>query len=532
MSKIPPDYIRGRLDTQLWRLENLYWIENKSGSMQRFRLNAAQKRLHSNLWYRNDILKARQLGISTYVALLMLDMCLFTPNFHAGIIDKTVPDAQQKLDKIRFAWEHLDFEPAGASPGDKALAWVGGLVKKETGVARRGSIAPPTDARTRMVFANGSDIRIGSTLRGGTLQFLHVSELAHVSVHSPWRAKEIRTGTINTVPANGYIIKESTHEGGRFGVNYELTRQAMENAALPQLTPLDFRFFFLSWFDHESYSLDGRGGWSRDMTAYFDDLATRHGIALSPGQKRWYARMARTMGASMKQEYPSTPDEAFSAGNEESIYGPWITRLREQGRVGGEWNVNREEDLYTSWDLGLSDHTAIWLVQCYGGCVYWFDHYAANQFPLEHYAMKIREWEKAYGPVAAHLLPHDAARRDPHGHSYVESLGRYGIDRVRVVPRTPDVWRGINALRELLPKSYFHVRTLASRVNLKGEKEPGGLTCLEMYRTIPPGRGGALAEMPLHDASSHSADAARTFAEAHAHGLLGSAGRGPRRALM
>ena len=41
--------------------------------MQRFCLNAAQRRLHRGLWYRNAVLKARQLGISTYVALLMLD---------------------------------------------------------------------------------------------------------------------------------------------------------------------------------------------------------------------------------------------------------------------------------------------------------------------------------------------------------------------------------------------------------------------------------------------------------------------------
>ena len=91
------------LSSQLWRLEHLYWIENKAGQLQRFSLNRAQRRLHERLWYRNDILKARQLGISTYVAMLMLDMSLFRSNFHCGIIDKSLPDAQQKLAKLRFA---------------------------------------------------------------------------------------------------------------------------------------------------------------------------------------------------------------------------------------------------------------------------------------------------------------------------------------------------------------------------------------------------------------------------------------------
>lgn len=525
--------LQGRLDDPLWRIQNLYWIENKSGRMQRFRMNAAQLRLHRNMWHRNAVLKARQLGISTYVAMLMLDQCLFTPNFHAGIIDKSLPDAEQKLEKLRFAWENLDYLPPGAGAGERALAYLGGLIKQRSGALKRGEWHPVGDARTRMAFANGSDIRLGTTLRGGTLQLLHVSELAHVSVHAPWRAREIRTGAVNTVPADGRIILESTHEGGRYGVNYEMMQQAMENAAKDELSPLDFRFFFFSWFDNPEYTLNARGGWSDSAAAYFEKLA-QEGTVLSHGQKLWYSRMERTMGAAMRQEYPSSPEEAFSTGNDGAIYGAQVAMLREQGRIGAEMAYAPAEPLYTAWDLGLSDHTAIWLVQSYGGQVYWLNHYAANQLPLEHYAAKIREWEARYGPVAAHFLPHDAAHRDPHGHSYVESLAREGIGNVRVVPRTPDVWRGINTLRGLLARSWFHRDTMQPRVNLRGEKEPGGLTCLEMYRTAPAGASGACREAPLHDAASHSADAARMFAEAFSHGLVApvTLHRAPRRALM
>ena len=502
--------------------------------MQRFQPNAAQLRLHRGLWYRNSVLKARQLGISTYVALLMLDRCLFTPNFHAGIIDKTLPDAEQKLEKVRFAWEHLDYVPPDATAEDKALACLGSYMKQQSGVQKKGEWHPVSDARTRLAFANGSDIRLGTTLRGGTLQLLHVSELAHVSVHSPWRAREIRTGAINTVSAEGTIIIESTHEGGRYGVNYEMTCQAMENMAKEELSPLDFRFFFFSWFDNPDYTLPGTRGWGDSMAAYFEKLEKEHGTQLSHGQKLWYARMARTMGAAMRQEYPSTPDEAFATGNDGAIYGSQIALLREQGRIGAEFAWNPAEPLYTAWDLGLSDHTSIWLVQSWGGAVYWLNHYAANQLPLEHFAGKIHEWEQQYAPIAAHFLPHDAAHRDPHGRSYVESLAEKGIHAVRVVPRTPDVWRGINSLRGLLAKSWFHRDTLRQRINPRGEKEPSGLSCLEMYRTAPPGASGICREAPLHDASSHSADAARMFAEAHTHGLVAPVilRAGPRRARM
>ena len=323
------------LSSQLWRLEHLYWIENKAGQLQRFSMNKAQRRLHEGLWYRNDILKARQLGISTYVALLMLDMSLFRSNFHCGIIDKSLPDAQAKLAKLHFAWDHLDYLPPEPSAMDVALARLGERIKRMSGVEKKGEWRPCTAALTRLAFSNGSDVRVGTNLRGGTMQFLHVSELAHVSVHAPWRAREIRSGAINTVPPGGFILKESTHEGGRYGVNYELTRQAMENMGKSELSPLDFRFFFFSWFDQEEYSLPGRGRWSRELDAYFLSLERETGVKLDAGQKRWYARMARVMGAAMKQEYPGTPQEAFSTGEEGSIYGSRIRRLPHSRR--GTW---------------------------------------------------------------------------------------------------------------------------------------------------------------------------------------------------
>lgn len=524
--------LRGRLDDPLWRLNNLYWIEDKKGHLQRFRMNAAQLRLHRNLWHRNAVLKARQLGISTYVALLMLDRCLFTPNFHAGIIDKTLPDAEQKLEKLRFAWEHLDYLPPHADDRERALAYLGLLIKQHSGQSRRNEWHPATDARTRLAFTNGSDVRLGTTLRGGTLQLLHVSELAHVSVHAPWRAREIRTGAINTVSAEGTIVLESTHEGGRYGVNYEITSQAMQNADAEGISPLDFRFFFFSWMDNPEYVLNVGSSIPDNMAEYFEKLSSDYGIELSRGQKLWYARMARTMGAAMRQEYPSTPDEAFSTGNEGAIYGAWLMRLRENGRIGASFEYKPGEALYTAWDLGMSDHTSIWLVQQYGGQVYWLNHYSASQLPLEHYAAHIHSWQKRYGPITAHFLPHDAAHRDPHGQSYVESLARCGIHSVRVVPRTPDVWRGINALRNMLEISWFHRDTLQQRINALGEAEPSGVTCLEMYRTAAERSEGNVREAPVHDASSHSADAARMLAEAYEHGMLHHTSYPARRARM
>ncbi|MEG0143939.1 MAG: hypothetical protein RSA21_07605, partial [Akkermansia sp.] len=177
------------LDDQKWRLNHLYWIEDKEGRIQRFRMNYAQEHLHDNLHFRNDVLKARQLGISTYTALLMLDMSLFTPNFKSGIIDKTLPDAQQKLGKIMFAYAMLDYLPDNPTQEDVSLSLLGVEIKKWMDVDSK--------SQTLVRWSNGSNVRVGTSLRGGTIQLLHISELGHVSIHNPQRAKEIVTGSIN-----------------------------------------------------------------------------------------------------------------------------------------------------------------------------------------------------------------------------------------------------------------------------------------------------------------------------------------------
>lgn len=87
------------LSNREWRLNHLYHVVNKDGKIVRFSLNWAQRQIHSGLHHYNNILKARQLGISTYTALLILDMCMFTPNYTAGIVDRTGPESKRNLPK-------------------------------------------------------------------------------------------------------------------------------------------------------------------------------------------------------------------------------------------------------------------------------------------------------------------------------------------------------------------------------------------------------------------------------------------------
>lgn len=92
-----------------------------------FRPNIAQIRFVQRLWHRNIILKARQLGFTTLIAILWLDHALFNANQRCGIIAQD-RDAAKIIfrDKVKFAYENLPPEikerfPLSADNADELL---------------------------------------------------------------------------------------------------------------------------------------------------------------------------------------------------------------------------------------------------------------------------------------------------------------------------------------------------------------------------------------------------------------------------
>ena len=96
-----------RLDDLEWRLDNLYWIVNKDAKAVPFTMNDQQRDFIANLWHRNLILKARQLGFSTLMQVLELDQAMFNRDFNCVVIADTLPNAGKLFKKVEFAYEHL-----------------------------------------------------------------------------------------------------------------------------------------------------------------------------------------------------------------------------------------------------------------------------------------------------------------------------------------------------------------------------------------------------------------------------------------
>lgn len=90
-----------------WRLDTLYKIKNKDKQIVRFRKNQIQQLLDSNSTRFDNVLKPRQVGISTYYLLKKLDAAAFNKNYTAAILSHKRDSMQLLFDIIRRAHKHM-----------------------------------------------------------------------------------------------------------------------------------------------------------------------------------------------------------------------------------------------------------------------------------------------------------------------------------------------------------------------------------------------------------------------------------------
>jgi hypothetical protein len=168
-----------------------------------------------------------------------------------------------------------------------------------------------------------------------------------------------------------------------------------------------------------------------------------------------------------QREYPSTLDEAFSAPVEGSIYGELLARARAEGRVIS-FPVDKGTFVYTFWDLGSPTNTAVAYVVFAAGEIRVIDFDLSFDGTLVERGSHMMA--KGY-PYACHVLPHDAAATKTSGRSFVQELQQIGFSNIRVLPRTSDIWIGINQVQQHFPRIVLLVPACEKALQL-----------LELYR--------------------------------------------------
>ena len=184
---------------------------------------------------------------------------------------------------------------------------------------------------------------------------------------------------------------------------------------------------------------------------------------------------------------------SFEAALPGAIWGEQLTKVTVNGRIC-RIELDVELPVFTAWDLGRDDDTAIWFYQVVGNELRIIDYYEANFKEIPELAQILRDKGYHYG---VHWLPHDAKpkRLGMGGKSILQQFLAQDVGQFAIVPQL-DVEDGIQAARATLARCYFDIST-----------EPG-IEHLRNYRRQLDEVKGVFSA-PIHDKHSHAADAFR-----------------------
>ena len=421
------------------------------------------------------------MGFSTLILLLALDCCLFNENFSAGLVADTLDNSKNLLKRVKFAYDNLP-----------------DIIKR--------NIPLLADNTEEMSFATGSIIRTGTSLVSGTYNFVHISEYGLICAKDPGKASDIKTGALNTLAPRQLCFIESTAEG-RSGDFFDkaMAAQNLQHTGKP-LGDLDYKFHFFPWYDDAAYTLDVEVVFSTEDIVYFNELKTK-GVALTDGQKWWYAAKSKEQGEGMWSQFPSTPDEAFRAIRDGAYFAKEFQNLRALKKIG-QFEPVSGIVCNTFWDLGLRDYMAIWVHQVVAGR-HRFVHYIENtgEGPA-FYFDQLDKWRSRRGATwGQHYAPHDAqhARYGNDGGittftKICEGLGWKFIE----VPRTANLLNSIQVARNQLPQCEFD----EAGCNV-------GIQHLEAYSKDWDDKFGVWKSSERHDEHSHGSHAFITFTDGY-----------------
>ena len=257
--------------------EALLKVRMRTGAIAPLRPNRAQTEFARRRGTSNIVLKARQMGISTWIAGRFFLKTITQP----GTLSVQVAHTQEAAEEIfrmvrRFHQELPEELREGVLRTSRANA--------------RSLVFPKLDSEYRVESA--CDPNAG---RGLTIQNLHCSEVARW----PGDARATLAGLLASMPAGGAgeVVLESTAQGA-YGCFYEEWMAAEANGWV--------RHFFPWWWE-ASYTIDAAG--DDVLTEEERALAVQYG--LTGGQIGFRRKLARQFGVLARQEYPESADDCF-----------------------------------------------------------------------------------------------------------------------------------------------------------------------------------------------------------------------------
>ncbi len=256
-------------------------IRPKEGGIEWLQLNRTQREYSRRCSKQNIVLKARQVGITTYVAARFFVQTITRPGTLTVQVAHNQESAEAIFNIVQRFWENL---PEGYCDG--------ALVKSRSNV--RQMVFPRLDSEYRVETA---DDNAG---RGLTIHNLHCSEVSRW----PRGGRETLASLRAAVVPEGEIVLESTPNGAA-GVFYEEWQKANEIGCA--------RHFFPWWYE-ESYREAARKGELLPFTPEESRVMELHG--LDEGQIAWRRKRWKALRELAPQEYAEDADACFLVSGE------------------------------------------------------------------------------------------------------------------------------------------------------------------------------------------------------------------------
>lgn len=266
-------------------IETFFKIRNKKSQLVNLKFNSSQEKFYSllkesygNKPSRYIVLKARQLGISTFTEAFITFMTMFTPNTNSVIMAHLSESATAIFNMTRL---FIDEMPAGMRPQQKYSNAKEIVFDGENGLKSSIRVMVASDAT-----------------RGSTYKFAHLSEVAF------WEHPEEALLALNqAVPMtdDSLIVMESTANG--FNYFYNLWQDAVNGRN-------DYTPIFFPWYVDPDYTRPYDGF---SLSPYEKDIKEKYDLTLDQLQwRRWcIANNCGNDEVKFRQEYPISPEEAF-----------------------------------------------------------------------------------------------------------------------------------------------------------------------------------------------------------------------------
>lgn len=255
-------------------------IRNKNGQLVRLRANRAQREFSKRCGRRNIVLKARQMGITTWIAARFFVSTITRVGTLTVLVAHDQAAAEEIFRIVHRFWENL--------PG-----WLrkGALMTSRANV--RQLVFPSLDSEYRVETAADPDAG-----RGLTIQNLHASEVARWPRDAAATLASLRAAV---APA-GEIVLESTPRGTS-GCFYQEWRQSAETGATQHFFP---------WWWEPAYRKDG----AKLGDLLEEEVMLMEGHGLDAGQIAYRRELKANFRGLAKQEFAEDAETCFLASDE------------------------------------------------------------------------------------------------------------------------------------------------------------------------------------------------------------------------